>query len=272
MGPGAATQGRALVSGASSGIGEAFARRLARDGHDLVLVARRGGRLEALAGQLARAHAVRVQTLAADLATDEGVAAVERVIADGPPLAALVCSAGFGTRGRFSEVAPEKVTRMVRLHVEANARLVRAALPGMTASGHGAVILVSSLSAFATNARYVTYSATKACLNMLARGLSDDVRGTGVHVLAICPGLTKTEFLETDEFAAFKYDAAPEWAWMTADEVVDESLRALPHSERQPVFIPGRGNRAFVAALETPVLGAVLRAALDRLGRGRNLF
>jgi hypothetical protein len=272
MGPGAGTKGRALVSGASSGIGEAYARRLARDGHDLLLVARRGDRLETLAGQLARAHAVRVQTLTADLATDDGVGAVERAIAAGPPLGALVCAAGFGTRGKFAEVAAEKVTRMVRLHVEANARLVRAALPGMTAGGCGTIILVSSLSAFASSSEYVTYSATKACLNMLAVGLRDEVRGTGVRVLAICPGLTRTEFLETDEFKAFKYDAVPAWAWMTADEVVEESLRALPHSERRPVFIPGRGNRAFVAALETPVVGALLRAALDRLGRGRNLY
>jgi uncharacterized protein len=272
MDAGASTQGRALVSGASSGIGEAYARRLGRDGHDLVLVARRADRLETLAEQLARAHGVRVRILPADLATDEGVAAVERVIAEGPPLAALVCAAGFGTRGRFREVAPEKVTRMVRLHVEANARLVRAALPGMTASGHGAVILLSSLSAFQTSSQYVTYSATKACINMLARGLADEVRGTGVRVLAVCPGLTRTGFFDSDEFTEFKYDDVPAWAWMTPDEVVDESLRALPHSERQPVFIPGRGNRAFIAALETPILGTVLRAALDRLSRGKNLF
>jgi short-subunit dehydrogenase len=265
-------KGRALVSGASSGIGEAWARRLARDGFDLVLVARRAARLGSLAEQLARAHGVRVELLPADLATDAGVAAVERAIASGPPLAALVCAAGFGTRGKFAELSPEKVTRMVRLHVEANARLVRAALPGMTGSGYGEVILVSSLSAFATTSEYVTYSATKACLNMLALGLRDEVRGTGVRVLAICPGLTKTEFLDTDEFKGFKYDAVPAWAWMTADEVVDESLRALPHSERRPIFIPGRANRMFVAVLETPVLGAVVRAALGRLGRGRNLF
>jgi len=236
-----------------------------------VLVARRAARLETLAEQLARAHGVRVEVLPADLATDDGVAAVERVVA-GAPLAALVCAAGFGTRGRFRDVAPEKVTRMVRLHVEANARLVRAALPGMAASGHGAIILVSSLSAFATSSEYVTYSATKACLNMLALGLADEVRGTGVRVLAVCPGLTRTGFFDGDDFAEFKYDDVPAWAWMTPDEVVEESLRALPRSHRRPVFIPGRSNRAFVAALETPVVGTLLRAALDRLGRGRSLF
>jgi hypothetical protein len=265
-------KGRALVSGASSGIGAAWARRLARDGYDLVLVARRADRLESLAEQLARAHAVDVEVLSTDLATDAGVGEVERVIGAGPALAWLVCAAGFGTRGKFADVAPAKVTRMVRLHVEANARLVRAALPGMTAAGYGAIILVSSLSAFETSSEYVTYSATKACINMLALGLRDEVRGTGVRVLATCPGLTKTGFFESEEFQAFKYDDVPSWAWMTAEEVVEESLRALPGSERQPVFIPGRGNRAFIAALETPIVGTVLRAALDRLNRGRNLF
>ncbi len=265
-------KGRALVSGASSGIGAAWARRLARDGYDLVLVARRADRLEALAEQLARAHDVRVEVLPTDLATDEGVGAVERVVAEGP-LAFLVCAAGFGTRGKFTDVAPEKVTRMVRLHVEANARLVRAALPGMKAAGYGVVILLSSLSAFETSSEYVTYSATKACINMIALGLRDEVRGTGVRVLATCPGLTKTGFFETDEYQAFKYDDVPAWAWMTPDEVVEETLRALPDSERRPVFIPGRGNRAFIAALDTPIVGFVLRAALDRLSRGgRNLF
>jgi uncharacterized protein len=268
----ASAKGRALVTGASSGIGEAYARRLAREGFDLTLVARRAARLHAFAAQLARAHAVQVEALPADLATDEGVGTVERTIVGAPPPAVLVSAAGFGTRGKYVDLAPEKVTRMVRLHVEANARLVRAVLPGMIEQRNGAIIVVSSLSAFMTTSEYVTYSATKACINMLVLGLRDEVRGTGVRVQAVCPGLTRTEFLETDEFKAFKYDAVPAWAWMTAEEVVDESLRALEHSERQPLFIPGRGNRAFMAIMEAPVVGAAMRAALGRLGRGRSLF
>ena len=161
---------RALVTGASSGIGEAYARRLAQDGCDLLLVARRAERLGVLADQLSRAHGIQAVPLPADLATDAGIGAVERAVSDGPPLAWLIGCAGFGTRGRFVDVAPDQVRRMVRLHIEANVRLVRSALPGMIALRRGAVVMVSSLSAFLTTAEYVSYSASKAYLNMLVLG------------------------------------------------------------------------------------------------------
>lgn len=260
----------ALITGASSGIGEAYARRLARDGVDLVLVARRADRLESLAAELKRAHGVAVEVLAADLSSPEGIAAVERRLAEGPALEWLVSSAGFGTRGLYADVAADKTTRMVRLHVEANARLVRAALPGMLAARRGSLVLLSSLGAFLTTAQYVTYSATKAYLNMFVLGLRDELAGTGVRVQALCPGLTKTEFMATPEYAGFNYADVPDWAWMSAEEVVETSLRKLEGGA--PIVVPGLGNRAFVAVMQSPVVGAAVRAAIARLGRGRSLF
>lgn len=262
---------RAVVTGASSGIGEAYARRLARDGCDVVLLARRAEKLSKLAEELSDAHGVRVEPVSADLSTDEGLAAAEEAVARGP-LEWLVSSAGFATRGHLATVAPEKVARQVRLHVEANARLVRAALPGMLSARTGSIVVVSSLSAFLTTEHYVTYSASKAYLNMFVLGLRDELRGTGVRAQALCPGLTKTEFMFTEEYQGFSYDAVPAWVWMSAQEVVEESVRALARAERQPVFVPGRGNRAFVRVMETPLVGAAVRAALAKLGRGKNLY
>ncbi|MGC4120966.1 MAG: SDR family NAD(P)-dependent oxidoreductase [Myxococcales bacterium] len=262
---------RALVTGASSGIGEAYARRLAKDGNDLVLVARRAEKLASLAQELERAHGVKVEAVSADLSTDEGMEAAEKVI-DAGPLDWLVSSAGFATRGHLVSVAPEKIARQVRLHVEANARMVRRVLPGMVERKRGSLVVVSSLSAFLTTEHYVTYSASKAYLNMFVLGLRDELRGTGVRAQALCPGLTKTEFMFTEEYKDFSYDSVPAWVWMSAEEVVDESVQALERAEKEPVFVPGRGNRAFVKVMETPLVGTAVRAAISRLGRGKNLY
>jgi hypothetical protein len=260
----------ALVTGASSGIGAAFARRLAADGHDLVLVARRAARLAALAEEVEARHGVHVETLAADLAGEAGAAAVEARLGRGAPFAWLVNSAGFGTRGLFAEIPAPRLTEQLRVHVEATVRLTRAVLPGMVAAGRGTVVNVSSLGAFFTTARYANYSATKVCVNMLTEGLRAELRGTGVRVIAVCPGLTRTEFLMTPEYAGFDYGAVPDWVWMSAEDVVEETLGAL-HAGRT-IHVPGRMNRAFVGIMQTPIVGGLVRRALDRLGRDRPLF
>lgn len=262
----------ALVTGASSGIGEAYARRLAHEGFDLILVARRNRLIESLADELQKTYDIKAKTLAADLATEEGITSVEDKIAGGPPLSWLISSAGFGTRGRFVDVPKMKIIQMNRLHVEANARLVKASLPGMLDNRFGRIVLVSSLSAFLTTSEYVNYSATKAYLNMFAMGLRDELTSTGVKVQALCPGLTKTEFFATEEFENFKYDAMPSWVWMTTHQVVEESIRSLNKKKSPPIFIPGLKNKAFTSLLSTPLLGALARAGLARIGRDRNLF
>lgn len=252
----------AAITGASSGIGAAFARRLASDGHDLLLVARRRERLAALARELGERHGIAAAVLAEDLATTAGIDRVGAALADGPAPAFLVHSAGFGTRALFAELEPGTPQAMNLLHVVAPVQLVRAALPRMLAAGRGRILLVSSLGGFFTTARYTTYSATKAYLNMFVEGLQQELRGTGVRAQAICPGLTRTEFLDTPAYAEFKYQQVPAPFWMSAEQVVEQAL-----ASRDVVFVPGWHNRLLVRAVQAPLLGTALRRAMQLANR-----
>ncbi len=257
----------ALVTGASSGIGAAYARVLAERGQPVALVARRRDRLQALAAELEQRHGVRAETIEADLSGEQGVGAVEAWIALRGPLQTLVHAAGFGTRDHFAALPADRTLQMVRLHVEAAVRLARAALPAMLEARGGAVILVSSLAGFFTTARYVTYSATKAYLNQFAEGLQAEVGPAGIRVQAVCPGLTRTEFLDSPDYDEFKYEQVPRWAWMSAEQVVRESLAALDRGQ-PTVLVPGWPNRLLAGALQTPGLGRALRWGIDRLSAG----
>ena len=249
----------ALVTGASSGLGAAFARRLAAQGHDLLLVARRLDRLERLASELA-AQGVSTQIVAADLARSDGLVEVEAKIAAGRIVAVLVNAAGFGTRRRFAEIERDCTLAMIHLHVIAPVALARAVLPKMIANRRGRIINVSSMAALFASEHYVTYSATKAYLNMFTEGLQAELKGTGVRAQIVCAGLTRTGFFDSPEFAAFKFQRVPDWMWMTPEAVVDEVL-----ASDRPFLIPGRHNRMFVALLRTPVLGKVVGRTVERL-------
>ena len=164
----------AVITGASSGIGMAFAERLAAEGYHLVIAARRKNLLADLAEQLEGIHNVRVEPFAVDLSTLKGIGRLEQRIASDPHIEMLVNSAGFGTRGLYHEVARDRIEAMVNLHVMAPSRLIRAALPNMREAKRGYIINVSSIGAFLTTSRYVTYSATKAFLNMFTLGLAEE--------------------------------------------------------------------------------------------------
>ena len=211
----------ALVTGASSGIGEAFARRLARDGFELILVARRRDQLEQLARDLGGA-----EILTADLTLPEDLARVEARIAAAPELDLLVNNAGFGTKGLFWETAFEGQDRMHRLHVMATLRLTRAALAAMVPRSRGGVINVSSVAGFGQSPGNISYCATKAWMNSFTEGLDLELRGSGspVRVQALCPGFTVTGFHDA---MGMSRDGIPSWLWMRAEDVVDASLRGL---------------------------------------------
>jgi short-subunit dehydrogenase len=209
----------ALITGASSGIGEVFARKLAARGYDLILVARREDRLRTLAASLP----VHTEVLSADLASEAGLAAVERAIRDCAQLELLVNNAGFGTLGRFWEADIAGQIRMHEVHVMATMRLTHAALAGMVPRGRGGVIGVSSVAAFGQSPGNVGYCATKAWINSFTEGLDMELRSvrSPVKVQALCPGFTVTEFHQTMRMDS---KAIPGFLWMNADYVVQASL------------------------------------------------
>ncbi|MGC9393774.1 MAG: SDR family NAD(P)-dependent oxidoreductase [Anaerolineae bacterium] len=247
----------ALVTGASSGIGEAYARALARKGYALILVARREARLQALAEELSSQHNIPVEVLVADLADSAGVAKVEARIAETSALAFLVNNAGFGIRGTFVENDIASHEAMIRLHVDTTVRLTRAVLPGMLAQDCGAVVNVASFVAFFPVTGSVTYSATKAYLKSFSEALHQELAGTGVRVQALCPGFTRTEFQNTGKIDE---QGIPNFAWMSAESVVEQSLRDLDNG--RVISVPGAGYR-----LLSMLCGLIPRGLLYSMGR-----
>ncbi len=226
----------ALVTGASSGIGAAFARQLVRRGCDLILVARRADRLNQLAEELTGDAGVHAEVLPADLTKDEELAVVERRLGDAEDLQYLVNNAGFGTRGKFFEADRESQDRMHRLHVLATLRLTHAALPGMVGRRTGSVINVSSVAAFWETPGNASYSATKAWMNSFTEALALELKSvkSPVKVQALCPGFTYTEF---HDVMGVDRKVIPGPLWMSAETVVAASLRGLDRG--QVIVVPG---------------------------------
>jgi hypothetical protein len=240
----------ALVTGASAGIGAAFARRLATDGYDVVAVARDAARLEALAKELP----TRTEVLPADLTVPDELARVEARVRKGVDL--LVNNAGFGTTGRFVELPVDGEEREIRLNVLAVVRLTHAALEAMLARGAGGIINVSSVAGFQPAPTNATYTATKAFVTTFTESVYEELRGTGIRVLALCPGFTRTEFQQR---AGYDARQVPGPLWMRADEVVDEALAALRRGKA--ICVPGGLNRAAVAFAHLAPRGVARRVA-----------
>jgi short-subunit dehydrogenase len=214
----------ALITGATAGIGRAFAERLAARGLDLILVARDAGRLEETGRELRGRHSIDVEAFAADLSRDDEVSRLIVRMSETRGLAVLVNNAGFGSRGRLVEAAPGPQAAMLHLHAIAPMRLTQAALPAMLAQRSGAVINVSSIASFIYAPGNVNYCATKAYLRVFTEGLSAELTGSGVRVQALCPGLTRTEFHQRMGMDAARWRHRP---WLTAEYVVDASLAAV---------------------------------------------
>lgn len=251
------------MTGASGGIGEAMARRLAAGGCHLVVVARSTAALERLAGELSAAHGVEVEVLPADLVTEEGVAAVEARLEEGATPEAgeravdlLVNNAGFGTAGPFATLEAVRVADEVRLNVLALVRLSRAAVGGMVARGRGAVLNVSSVAGLQPLPRMATYSATKAFVTTFSEALHEELRGKGVTVTALLPGFTRTGFQARADLEHLEGSRIPGFAWMDAGRVAGDALAAT--AAGRAVCIPGRAWKV-LAALTRPVPRSVVR-------------
>jgi short-subunit dehydrogenase len=247
----------ALVTGATAGIGRAFASALSGRGHDLVLVARDSARLDTLAKELRTRDQVAVEALRADLLNDVGVAAVEARLGDADaPVDILVNNAGMGTYGNFVDLDAAREVAEIQLNVLALVRLTHAALRAMTARGSGAVLNVSSLAGFQPVPSSATYGATKAFVTSFTHAVRQETRRSGVHVMLVCPGFTHTEFHER---AGLGPSDVPELFWQSADDVVDVALRDL--DRRRSVSIPGGLNRALSALSSAAPAGLSGRVA-----------
>ena len=251
----------ALITGASSGLGEIFARRLAQRGCSPILVARRQERLETLARELAQENQVSPEVLVADLSKSDDLLRVKERIEAAPALEMLINNAVFGTTGSFGEVDMALHLDMIHIQATASACLVRAALPKMIAAGQGAIINVGSLASFVAAPHRVTYSANKAFLLKLSEGLARELEGTGVRVQCLCPGFTYTEFHESPTFEGFERTDVPKGMWMSAEDVVSDSLRALEAGK--VVCIPGWKNRLIVN-LQRSLVGPIVVRMLSK--------
>ncbi|NNE13088.1 MAG: SDR family oxidoreductase [Ilumatobacter sp.] len=231
----------ALITGASSGIGEVMARKLAGAGVPTVVIARRADRLEAIAEEFDD-----VEVITADLTTESGqLAAAARIADDDRPIDLVVNNAGFGSNGLFHELDADRIADEVELNVAALTRLSHAALAAMVPRERGWLLNVSSVASFQPAPRLAVYAATKAYVTSLSESLHEEVKPHGVHVTALCPGLTKTEFQSvsnTEQYA----DEFPGVAWTSPELVVDEGLDSVVAN--RALAVPGTQYKVLTAA------------------------
>jgi short-subunit dehydrogenase len=243
----------ALITGPSSGLGEAYARKLASQGYNLVLVARRVERLSALSTELQTNYPVKVEVLVADLTRESDIERVETKISNLEHVDILINNAGFGTTGTFAEVDLNGQLGMITLYVVAPTRLTRAALPKMEKGG--SIINVASLGAFVKVPGNVTYCAAKAYLVVFSETLQMELKEKGIRVQALCPGFTNTEFHE--KMGGFDRSVIPKFLWMTPEDVAEESLKAL--EKGKVLCIPGLRNRIIFLLARIGVSSFLLR-------------
>ncbi|MGH3658406.1 MAG: SDR family NAD(P)-dependent oxidoreductase [Micromonosporaceae bacterium] len=253
----------ALVTGATAGLGAAFADRLAAERHDLILVARDGNRLAETAATLRERYAVTVEVISADLATDEGCASVTARLSDPRrPVHLLVNNAGIGVNSSFAEADVTSEERVLDLHIRAVMRLTHAVLPQMLERGRGDVLNVASVAGFGPAQPGSTYSASKAWVINFSESVGAGLREYGVRVMALCPGYTRTEFHQR---AGINIAPIPTRAWLRADDVVRDGLRDLRRGKL--VSVPDVRYKLIVAAMRHLPHGLINRLTRDARGR-----
>ncbi len=248
--------GTVLITGASAGIGAAFARRLATDGHHLVLVARDAKRLEAARPDLLEVGAPGVEILPADLTDPEQRSRVEARLRDqGRPVDLLINNAGKGLGKGFLGATDAELREQLDLNVTAVMLLTHAALPGMIARRHGGVINIASVAGMLPG-RGSAYSASKAWVISFSEGIAMSLRGTGVRMVAVCPGFVHTEFHDR---ADIDMAGKPEVLYVDVDTVVTESMQALRSGK--PLVVPGALYKGVAAAAKLAPRALVRRVA-----------
>lgn len=254
----------ALITGASAGLGAEFAKLFAADGRDLVLVARRRDRLEALAAELSANHGIAAHVVVADLADPEGVAQVASEVERlGVAITYLVNNAGFGTSGAFADSQQDRELAQLQVNDAAPLALTGAFLPGMVSRRHGRILNIGSTAGFEPGPYMATYYASKAFLNSFSEALSYELQGTGVTVTLSCPGTTATEFAAV---AGSHNSRLERFAHAEPAAVAREAYEAMLAG--RPLVVHGRANRVGVQLLRLAPRGAV-RAVVAFINRPR---
>jgi short-subunit dehydrogenase len=256
----------ALITGASSGIGAAFAEVFAAEGFDLVITARREDRLRALAASLEKRHGARVHVAVGDLSEVDAAARLcEHLVAGGLVIDALVNNAGYGVPGAYLASDWERHRASLQVMVVGLAELTHRLLPGMVERGYGRIVNVASLAALVPSpAGHTLYAASKAFVVKFSEALANEVRAAGVHVTALCPGFTLSEFHDVTGTRA-TVRRLPGWLWMDAESVARQGFDAVMAGT--PVHITGRVNRTIALLaryLPQPILVALGRRTARR--------
>lgn len=251
-------KGRALVTGASSGIGLELARLFAADGYDVVLVARRQEQLDTLANDLTARHGVRCEAIAADLGAPDAATNLVRLLEQRSlAIDILVNNAGSGALGPFARMDVDRARSMIQLNVTALTELTRLLVPGMVTLGRGRILNVASTAAFAPGPFMAVYYATKAYVVSFSEALGEELRGSGVTVTVLCPGPTRTEFQEMagmDNARLFK-----SFVVMDAAPVARAGYRGMMAGKR--MVVPGIMNRVLPAVIRFSPRGMVVRVS-----------
>jgi short-subunit dehydrogenase len=237
----------ALVTGASAGIGAAFARILASHGYDVALTARRADRLEKLAEEISLRYGVETLTVTADLAEPEAPGHIlDYLTAHGRTVDALINNAGYGLAGSYGDTRWEDQKAFIQVMMTAPAELAHRVLPGMTHRRFGRIVNVASLAGLVPgSAGHTLYGATKAFLVKFSQSLHLEAESQGVHVTALCPGFTYSEFHDVNGTRAQLTAATPPWLWLGADEVAAAGYEAV--EANRPICVPGAPNKAIAA-------------------------
>lgn len=255
---------KALITGASAGLGEEYARQLAAAGTDLILVARRKERLEKLAAEFEENFGISAEVFPADLSREEEIYRLADKIRQTEDIDLLINNAGFGGRSKIYRDETREAEQMIMVHVTAPVVLTRAVLPAMMKRNRGAVINLASIAAFSPFSGAM-YSSTKAFLVMFSENLKNELIETGIKIQALCPGLTHTEF---HQVAGINKEAIPGLLWMKADRVVRISLKAL--NGNRVIVVPGLGNEIIAFLLRCPWTFSLMRW-LSRRGKIRKM-
>jgi hypothetical protein len=237
----------ALVTGASAGIGAAFARILASHGYDVVLTARRAERLESLAEEISLRYGVEALTVAADLADAEAPGQIlDFVTAHGRTVDCLVNNAGYGLPGAYADTRWEDQRAVIQVMMTAPAELAHRVLPGMIHRRFGRIVNVASLAGLVPgSAGHTLYGAVKAFLVRFSQSLHMETTAQGVHVSALCPGFTFSEFHDVNGMRAQITQSTPPWLWLGADEVAAAGYEAM--EANRAICVPGAPNKAIAA-------------------------